>query len=122
MSCSTEQLALYVGGDLSPDECEDVIVHVTGCAPCRAVLKALQADATRLQHLEPAAVLPGSPAVRQRAPLRWGSAVAVALLCLGLVTAPAVQALGQKVYALFPFLTVKGVVRCREGCTAAYAP
>lgn len=104
MTCSAEQLALYVGGDLSPSESGSLKAHLAECVECQALLKGLRADSIRLQAFEPTLTAQPMPKARRGAPLRWASVAALVLLLAS--TVPAIGAM-EGVFRLFPFLTVK---------------
>ena len=56
--CTDQLLVDLALGQLGPDEADDVLAHVAGCARCRAELDALSATADRLLLLAPAAEPP----------------------------------------------------------------
>lgn len=105
MTCSAEQVALFVGGDLAPEESANLEHHLSTCHACSQLLASLHGDAVALHRLGPTLVSPVLRVARRRAPLRWAPAVAAVLLLIGLLAVPTVQAV-DRIWNLSAKITV----------------
>ena len=95
MTHAGELLSAYLDGELSPDERNDVVDHLSGCSECREELGVLDVARTAVRSmplLEPPASLVVTPIDQARSKRRhrsryaWAAAVAaVAVLSFGVL-------------------------------------